>query len=98
VIPGTSVTCERLLSVAKNILTDTRKNTSPFFRSNDVFKTQSKSLEPLFCGKSHGENNKKTQRREVIQAMRASMMVVSVVVVRRMTKFLPWMMTLATTI
>jgi hypothetical protein len=29
VIPGTSVNCERLFSVAKHILTDTRKNTSP---------------------------------------------------------------------
>ena len=28
-IPGTSVNCERLFSVAKHILTDTRKNTSP---------------------------------------------------------------------
>ena len=29
VIPGTSVNCERLFSLAKHILTDTRKNTSP---------------------------------------------------------------------
>ena len=29
VIPGTSVNCERLFSLAKHILTDTRKNTTP---------------------------------------------------------------------
>jgi hypothetical protein len=29
IIPGTSVNCERLFSLAKHILTDTRKNTSP---------------------------------------------------------------------
>ena len=37
VIPGTSVFCERLFSLAKHILTDTRKNTSPMLFEALIF-------------------------------------------------------------
>ena len=44
VIPGTSVNCERLFSLAKHILTDTRKNTSPILFEALLFLKVNRSL------------------------------------------------------
>ncbi|KAI2507198.1 hypothetical protein MHU86_7264 [Fragilaria crotonensis] len=44
VIPGTSVNCERLFSLAKHILTDTRKNTSPVLFEALLFLKVNRSL------------------------------------------------------
>ena len=44
VIPGTSVNCERLFSLAKHILTDTRKNTLPILFEALIFLKVNRSL------------------------------------------------------
>jgi hypothetical protein len=44
VIPGTSVNCERLFSLAKHILTDTRKNTTPILFEALLFLKVNRSL------------------------------------------------------
>ena len=55
VIPGTSVNCERLFSLAKNILTDTRKCTSPvLFEALLFLKVNSNLWDAYSVGKAMG--------------------------------------------
>lgn len=59
VIPGTSVNCERLFSLAKHVLTDTRKNTSPILFEALLFLKVNRR-QPLgcsFCWYCHGANS-----------------------------------------
>ncbi|KAI2506038.1 hypothetical protein MHU86_8359 [Fragilaria crotonensis] len=55
VIPATSVNCERLFSLAKHILTDTRKNTSPLlFEALLFLKVNRKLWDAYSVGKAMG--------------------------------------------
>lgn len=57
VLCGTSVECERLFSVAKNILTDTRKSTSPaVFQAILLLKVNRKEWDVYTVGKAMGRS------------------------------------------
>lgn len=63
VIPGTSVNCERLFSLAKNILTDTRKCTSPvLFEALLFLKVNSKLWDAYSVGKAMGRTREREER------------------------------------
>ena len=62
VIPGTSVNCERLFSVAKHILTDTRKNTSPLLFEALMFLKLNRNLWNHYSvGKAMGRTRDDTE-------------------------------------
>ena len=63
VIPGTSVNCERLFSLAKNILTDTRKCTSPvLFEALLFLKVNSNLWDAYSVGKAMGRTREREER------------------------------------
>lgn len=55
ILPGTSVTCERLFSLAKHVLTDTRKRTSPaLFEALMLLKVNRDLWDVFLVGKAMG--------------------------------------------
>lgn len=61
ILPGTSVTCERLFSLAKHVLTDTRKRTSPaLFEALMLLKVNRDLWDVILVGKD--TNPPKRQR------------------------------------
>ena len=63
VIPGTSVNCERLFSLAKNILTDTRKCTAPVLFEALLFLIVNKNLWDAYSvGKAMGRTRERDER------------------------------------
>jgi hypothetical protein len=65
VIPGTSVNCERLFSLAKNILTDTRKCTAPVLFEALLFLKVNRHLWDAYSvGKAMGRSREREERNE----------------------------------
>ena len=63
VIPGTSVNCERLFSLAKNILTDTRKCTAPvLFEALLFLKVNQNLWDDYSVGKAMGRTRERDER------------------------------------
>jgi hypothetical protein len=63
VIPGTSVNCERLFSLAKNILTDTRKCTAPVLFEALLFLKVNRHLWDAYSvGKAMGRSREREER------------------------------------
>jgi hypothetical protein len=62
ILPGTSVTCERLFSLAKHVLTDTRKRTSPsLFEALMLLKVNRELWDVLVVGKAMGSKSRSQQ-------------------------------------
>ena len=65
VIPGTSVNCERLFSLAKNILTETRKCTAPVLFEALLFLKMNKNLWDAYSvGNAMGRTRERDERNE----------------------------------
>ena len=61
ILPGTSVTCERLFSLAKHVLTDTRKRTSPgLFEALMLLKVNRELWDVFLVGKAMGRSQQIT--------------------------------------
>ena len=79
VLPGTSVNCERLFSLAKFILLDTRKRTSPkLFEALILLKVNRSFRNVFMVGKAMGRISKLLAMVELLMRMIASLMLTAI--------------------